>query len=82
MDDLLFGAAADQVTLDRVLAVLEFLRDRRANRPGMVLFGLHTFGILGAGLVRGGPACGLRPLRLGHGDDAADQQPAQVRGLL
>jgi hypothetical protein len=54
MDDLLFGAVADQATLDPVLAVLEYLRDRRANRPGMVLFGLHTFGILGAGLVRGG----------------------------
>ena len=54
MDDLLFGAVADQATPDPVLAVLGFLRDRRANRPGMVLFGLHTFGIVGAGLVRGG----------------------------
>jgi len=53
MDDLLFGAAADHATIDPVLAVLEFLRDRRANRPGMVLFGLHTFGIVGAGLLRG-----------------------------
>jgi hypothetical protein len=53
IDDLLMGAVIDGES-DPLLAVVEFLRDRRANRPGIVIFALHSFGILGAGLLRGG----------------------------
>ena len=53
IDDLLIGAIVDGAN-DPLLAVVEFLRDRRANRPGLVIFALHSFGILGAGLLRGG----------------------------
>lgn len=52
IDDLLIGAIVDGES-DPLRAVVEFLRDRRANRPGLVIFALHSFGILGAGLLRG-----------------------------
>ena len=53
LDDLLFWAARQDERGAPVLAVLEFLRDRRANRPGIVVFGLHSLGVVGGGLVRG-----------------------------
>lgn len=52
IDDLLIEAVVDGAS-DPLLSAVEFLRDRRANRPGLVVFALHSFGILGAGLLRG-----------------------------
>jgi hypothetical protein len=52
IDDLLINAVVDGAS-DPLRSVVEFLRDRRANRPGVVIFPLHSFGILGAGLLRG-----------------------------
>lgn len=53
IDELLFFSAKDQGTQDPLMATLAFLRDRRATRPGFVLFPLHSVGILGAGFLRG-----------------------------
>lgn len=53
MDDLLFFAAREPSVQDPLLETLQFLRDRRATRPGFVLFPLHSLGILRAGLLRG-----------------------------
>lgn len=53
MDDLLFFAAREPSVRDPLLKTLQFLRDRRATRPGFVLFPLHSLGILRAGLLRG-----------------------------
>jgi hypothetical protein len=53
VDQLLFYAAKREGERDPLMATLEFLRDRRATRPGMILFPLHSFGILRAGLLRG-----------------------------
>jgi hypothetical protein len=53
LDDLLFHSARRSGVTDPLLAVLEFLRDRRATRPGLVVFPLHSIGILRAGLLRG-----------------------------
>lgn len=50
LDDVLFAAAADPFQTDPLMAVVEYLRDRRANRAGFVLFGLRSFGAVGAGL--------------------------------
>jgi hypothetical protein len=41
LDDLLFFAARNSPTEDPLQAALEFLRDRRVNRPGLVLMPLH-----------------------------------------
>jgi hypothetical protein len=51
LDDLLFFSVADAGVVDPLLATLEFLRDRRVNRPGLVLIPLHGFGILAAGIL-------------------------------
>jgi hypothetical protein len=51
LDDLLFFAASSGPGDDPLLAALEFLRDRRVNRPGLVLLPLHGFGIIAAGLT-------------------------------
>lgn len=53
VDQLLFYAAKRQGERDPLLATLEFLRDRRATRPGLIVFPLHSLGILRAGLLRG-----------------------------
>ena len=49
LDDVLFFAARDENVADPLLATLEFLRDRRINRPGLVLMPLHGFGIIAGG---------------------------------
>jgi|SRR5215211_3998473 len=53
VDQLLFYAAKGAQETDPLMAALEFLRDRRVTRPGMILFPLHSLGILRAGLLRG-----------------------------
>lgn len=53
LDQLLFFALKDPDESDPLLATLEFLRDRRVTRPGLIIFPLHSIGILRAGLLRG-----------------------------
>lgn len=48
LDELLFHAAA--AGGDPVLGTLSFIRGRRLDRPGLVLYPLHSFGIVTAGL--------------------------------
>ncbi len=48
--ELLFDAARNPEISDPLKAVLDFLRDRRVVRPGLVVFPLHAFGVLSAGL--------------------------------
>lgn len=54
LDELLFFSVKDPTVTDPLMGALEFLRDRRATRPGLVLFPLHSIGVLQAGLFRGG----------------------------
>jgi hypothetical protein len=54
LDELLFYAAKDPSTADPLMSALEFLRDRGAARSGLVIFPLHSLGVLQAGLLRGG----------------------------
>lgn len=49
--ELLFDAARNPRINDPLRAVLDFLRDRRVVRPGLVIFPLHSFGVLSAGLL-------------------------------
>lgn len=51
LDELLFYEFARPGATDPLLGVLERIRDARMTRAGMLLFPLHSFGILGAGLV-------------------------------
>jgi hypothetical protein len=53
IDQLLFYAAKHPGHADPLMATLTFLRNRRATRPGLILFPLHSLGILRAGLLRG-----------------------------
>lgn len=51
IDELLFyGARSDSVT-DLILECLTRIRDGHMNRPGLVVLPLHSFGVLGAGLL-------------------------------
>ncbi len=52
VDDLIADAVSGG-SMDPLRSVVEYLRDRQANRPGIAIFGLHSFGVLGAGLLRG-----------------------------
>lgn len=52
LDELIFYSALDANVADPVLAVLEWIRDSRATRPGLMIFPLHSFGVVGAGLLR------------------------------
>jgi hypothetical protein len=49
--ELLFDAARNPRIADPLRAALDFLRDRRVVRPGLVIFPLHGFGVLSAGLL-------------------------------
>lgn len=63
LDDVLFFATRDGLA-DPLTAALEFLRDRRINRPGLVLMPLHGFGILAGGwtaVIQGRRLDVLRP---------------------
>lgn len=52
LDELVFWAARDPLVSDPVQAVLEWIRDARASRPGLMVFPLHSLGVLGFGLLR------------------------------
>lgn len=51
VDELLYYEFARPGSSNPLLGVLERIRDARMTRPGLLLFPLHSFGILGAGLV-------------------------------
>ena len=53
IDELLFDAARRPAVTDPLLETLRFLRDKRATRPGFILFPLHSLGFMRAGLLRG-----------------------------
>jgi hypothetical protein len=53
LDDMLFRAIAHGTTINPVLHVLEAIRDEELHHPGLVLFPVHSFGVLGAGLLHG-----------------------------
>lgn len=52
LDELIFGAIAHSETTDPVRVVLERIRDYGLHRPGLVIYPLHSMGILGAGLFQ------------------------------
>ena len=54
IDELLFYATKDPNVADPLVGALGFLRDRGASRSGLVIFPLHSLGVLQAGLLRGG----------------------------
>jgi len=51
LDELLFYAVAHDTTTDPVLRVLELIRDEGLHYPGLVIFPVHSFGMLGAGFL-------------------------------
>jgi hypothetical protein len=53
LDDLLFYAAKDPAVSDPLVVALEYLRDRRAKRPGLIVFPLHSLSVLAGGLLFG-----------------------------
>ncbi len=52
LDRLLYRAVAIDRAADPVLRCLEIVRDRQLARPGMVVFPVHSFGLLAGGLLR------------------------------
>lgn len=52
LDSLLFSAVAKTEATDPVRSVLERIRDLGLHRPGLVLYPLHSVGVLGAGLLQ------------------------------
>jgi hypothetical protein len=51
LDDLLFSAILDNAVSRPVEYVLEKIRDLKLHYPGLVVFPVHSFGVLGAGLL-------------------------------
>jgi hypothetical protein len=51
LDDLLFYAVAHDAATDPVLRVLELIRDEGLHHPGLVIFPIHSFGMLAAGFL-------------------------------
>ena len=56
LDELIFYVAREGHGAEPVVGVLEWIRDAWATRPGLLIFPLHSLGVLGAGLL--GPAKG------------------------
>lgn len=52
LDDLLYAAVAVDAAQDPVLRCLEIVRDRQLARPGLVIFPLHSLGVLAAGFLQ------------------------------
>jgi hypothetical protein len=50
LDELLFGAVVEGST-SPVLRTLELIRDNELHHPGFVVFPVHSFGVLGAGML-------------------------------
>jgi hypothetical protein len=51
LDELIFYVAREGHGAELVVGVLEWIRDARATRPGLLIFPLHSLGVLGAGLL-------------------------------
>lgn len=51
LDDLIFYAARDGSDPDLVYAVLARIRDARVNRPGLLVFPVHSLGVTAGGLL-------------------------------
>jgi hypothetical protein len=58
IDELIFYGARDNNAKDLILECLTRIRDGRMNRPGLIVFPLHSFGVISAGP--------LYPLARGH----------------
>lgn len=58
IDELTFYGARDDNVSNLILECLTRIRDGHMNRPGLIIFPVHTFGVLSAGL--------LYPLRRGQ----------------
>lgn len=65
LNEHLFHVLLRRGVSDPVLTLLDDLRQYDADRPGFALFPLHSFGVLGAGLLQPGQPGG-RLLRAGH----------------
>lgn len=50
IDELAFYSAQDGQVSDVILECLTRIRDGRLNRPGLIVFPVHSFGVLSAGL--------------------------------
>jgi len=51
LDDLIFYAVRDGDGPDPVYAVLARIRDSRVNRPGLIVFPVHSLGVTAGGLL-------------------------------
>ena len=52
LEELVFYVIREGRGPEPVTGVLEWIRDAHATRPGLLIFPLHSLGVLGAGLVR------------------------------
>ncbi len=52
LDELLYWSVRDPDINDPIYGVIQWIRDVKANRPGLLLFPLHSLAVLGAGLIR------------------------------
>ncbi len=52
LDELLFNAVAHGTTSDPILEVLERVRSSGLHHPGLVIFPVHSLGMLGVGWIR------------------------------
>ncbi|MFD5689818.1 hypothetical protein [Streptomyces rubiginosohelvolus] len=52
LDDLLYQVVAIDAAQDPILRCLEIVRDRQLARPGLVIFPLHSLGVLAAGFLQ------------------------------
>lgn len=52
LEELVFYVVREGRGPEPVTGVLEWIRDARATRPGLLIFPLHSLGVLGAGLLR------------------------------
>jgi hypothetical protein len=52
LEELIFHVAREGHGPEPVAGVLEWIRDARATRPGLLIFPLHSLGVLGAGLLQ------------------------------
>lgn len=52
LEELIFYVAREGHGTEPVVGVLEWIRDARATRPGLMVFPLHSLGVLGAGVLR------------------------------
>ena len=52
LEELIFYVTREGHGSEPVTGVLEWIRDARATRPGLLIFPLHSLGVLGAGLLQ------------------------------